>query len=247
MEGHLPGTGHRRRHRLPCATGLFQKPAQIASCKCLIPRRRNRLVSPFQKQVLLEGLRLGRGRPPDCEGRRWQLHGVRESAYHPASRCHTSRGNVQHPETELLERPMGTQVGHGWDSWWRHAVLLRVEGQLVRPVAEVRRHHTHRPRCGWAHRAESEEQPRPQPTVSAVSVAAGCTRTGSRCRYKSRSVQDCDSPSQWGTVGASACRDGCCTGRHAPRRSRLVAGRLLCIGFGVGTACRAIQSQATNM
>jgi hypothetical protein len=46
-------TGYRRRHRLPGATGTFQKPAGNVRRKRLIPRRRNRPVSPFQKRVLL--------------------------------------------------------------------------------------------------------------------------------------------------------------------------------------------------
>ena len=39
VEGHLRTTGHRRRHRLPGATGAFQKPSGIRPRKCLIPRR----------------------------------------------------------------------------------------------------------------------------------------------------------------------------------------------------------------
>ena len=54
VEGHLPGTGHRRRHGLPCALGAFQKSSGIRPRKCLIMQRRNRPFRPFQKQVLLE-------------------------------------------------------------------------------------------------------------------------------------------------------------------------------------------------
>ena len=53
VEGHHLETGHRRRHRLPCATGTFQKPAGNGRLKRLILRRRNRPVLPFQNQVIL--------------------------------------------------------------------------------------------------------------------------------------------------------------------------------------------------
>jgi hypothetical protein len=55
MAGHLPRTGHRRRHRLPGTPTPLQKPAGIVRCKRLILRRRNRPVLPFQKQVIMEG------------------------------------------------------------------------------------------------------------------------------------------------------------------------------------------------
>ena len=55
VEGHLPATGHRRRHRLSGSPTPFQKPAGIVRCKRLILRRRHRPFRPFQKQVLLGG------------------------------------------------------------------------------------------------------------------------------------------------------------------------------------------------
>ena len=53
---------------------------------------------------------------------------------------------------------------------------------------------------------------------------------GSGCRGRAGDAALRLAKSKGKKLGTSTCRGGCCTGRHAPRRSRLVAGRLTATG-----------------